>query len=633
MRLTGVHIRNFRCLTDLQLNFDDVTVLVGANSTGKSTALHALRWLFEGGSLDDEDIAGCQTGAVVSVGATFKEFTDADRDALGSYVLGDEATFWRTWSSAEGEKLTGRGRAYPPFEHVRQQAKALEKRKAYNELRAAQPDLALPTATSQQAVEDAMKAWEDAHPDHLEESRVSATHLFGFTGGSRLNGRFDLVLVPAVSDPTVETRDARGTLLRQLLDRAMGDQAALQERLQELEETVSSQMHEIVVAEGGEALSDLSESVSKELARLIPSGEVSLEARPPTFRVPDLTVDLRVTEGGLQTGVSRQGQGFQRALLIAVVQQLGALRPAKSSVGDTTPTSTSPEPPALFLALEEPELYQHPLQARHFAATLAGLASAGAGAIQVAYATHSEHFVDPARYDRLRRFRRRSNTEWPVGEVTQATIAGVADRLAGIVASDEVATRTRVTLRRQLAEAIFARGVVLVEGHADAGFIQGIGDRDGGLDADGIAVVAGLGKTNLPIPWAILAELGLPTFVVFDGDAGRATRLRDQGKVDEADQATIDVARENRKLLQILGATPEDNPRTTVAAAYAVFSDHLESEASLWPGYIEELDRCKVQLADWRGKSDDAYRHAAAGTVSDPPEVFTNVIRAIRGLA
>ena len=188
MRLSRVHIINFRCLTELQLELDDVTVFVGANSTGKSTVLHSLRWLFDGGPLDPEDVAGYQDGATVSVGATFVGFNDADRDALGSYLIGDEATFWRTWSAAEGEKLTGRGRAFPPFEEVRSVAQAMPKRKAYSDLRTARPELGLPAASNQQAVEDAMRAW-CAHPDESAGVARSATHLFGFTGGSRLTGR------------------------------------------------------------------------------------------------------------------------------------------------------------------------------------------------------------------------------------------------------------------------------------------------------------------------------------------------------------------------------------------------------------------------------------------------------------
>jgi hypothetical protein len=624
MRLARAHIVNFRCLSDLKIEFDDVTVLVGANSTGKSTALHALRWFFEGGTLEPEDLAGCQPDVTASVSVTFTDFTTADKEALGSYVVGKEATFWRTYSAAQSEKLTGRGQAYPAFEEVRKYTKAMDKRKVYNELRTQHPELGLPTAASQQAVDDAMKAWENDHPGHLEESRVSATHLFGFTGGSRLNGRFDFVLVPAVSDPEAETRDGRGTLLRQLLDRAVGDQIALNQRLKELEENTIGQMHEIMVSEGGAALQNLAQDISVELARLVPAGEVILEARPPAIRLPSLGVDLRVAEGGLETAVGRQGHGFQRALLIAIVQQLAAVRP----LSDDDNNVASRDRPALFLALEEPELYQHPLQARHFAASLAGLVAADS--IQVAYATHSEHFIDPARYERLRRFQRRANTQWPVGEVTQATIAGVTRRLADIINPNEVETRIRITLRRQLAEAVFARAVLIVEGYSDAGFFQGIADRDGGLDADGIAVVVARGKTSLLIPQAILEELAVPTFVVFDGDAGRVGRLRQQDRTAQATQVEAEVPRENEKLLRGLGATPVDYPQTDVTTQYAVFHDNLESETNMWDGYSEQRDRHKAEFGDWRGKSEDVYRFAAATTATDPPEVFLKIIQAVR---
>ena len=471
-----------------------------------------------------------------------------------------------------------------------------------------------------------MKAWEVDHPDDLEESRISATHLFGFTGGSRLNGRFDFVLVPAVSDPEAETRDGRGTLLRQLLDRAVGDQLTLNERLKELEENMIGQMHEIMVSEGGVALRDLAKNISVELARLVPAGEVILESRPPAIRLPGLNVDLRVAEGGLETAVGRQGHGFQRALMIAIVQQLAAVRPLPND-----DNVASQDRPALFLALEEPELYQHPLQARHFAASLNELVAADS--IQVAYATHSEHFIDPARYERLRRFQRRANTEWPIGEVTQATIAGVTRRLAGVINPDEVETRIRITLRRQLAEAVFARAVLIVEGYSDAGFLQGIADRDGGLDADGIAIVVGRGKTSLLIPRAILEELAVPTFVIFDGDAGRGGRLRKQGKATQATQAETEVRRENEMLLRGLGVTPQAQPLTTVESHYAVFHDNLESETDMWEGYSEQRDRHKTEFGDWRGKSEDVYRYAAATTATDPPKVFLKIIQGVRAQA
>lgn len=634
MRLARAHIVNFRCLRDLNISFDEVTVLVGANSTGKSSVLHALDWFFRGGPLSSEDVHGHQQGERVTVGVSFTDFDEADRDALGAYVLGDEATFWRTWSAEGGEKLTGKGRAYPPFVAVREHARATEKRKTYNELRDAQPELGLPKANSAAAVDEALVQWEAEHPDRLEDGRTDATHLFGFTGQARLASRMDFVLVPAVADPDAETQDARGTLLRQLLDRALGEQSPMRERLDTLQERVSSEIAEIMTAEGGAALEGLSGAVTAQLAELVPGSEVLLSARPPDVKMPSLTVDVRVIDEGLDTAVGRQGHGFQRALLIAVVQQLAALASTpEHGLGDDQ-LELAPSPPALVLALEEPELYQHPVQARHFAATLASLVERAGAKVQVAYATHSEHFVDPSHYERLRRFRRRAGAAWPESQVTQATVERVVDRLKEAYTREQIPLRVRMTLRRQLAEAVFAKAVVLVEGDSDVGVLQGLGDRSVGLDALGVAVVGCHGKRQLLIPWAILTELGVPCYAVFDGDAGLGDRMRAFGR-DDADVAAEErkVPRENELVLRTLGLAPAESEGTQVDERHTVFADRLETELSAWEGFHDAVERFKADHGDFRGKPDDAYRHAAGSVATDPPAVLQELVARIRKLA
>jgi hypothetical protein len=638
MRITRMHIVNFRCLRELKLAFEDVTVLVGANGAGKSTVLHALAWFFDGGSLTTEDVSGHQPGEQVSVGVTFADFDEDDREALGSYVLSDEATFWRTWSDAGGEKLTGKGRAFAPFEKVRSQEGANPTRAAYNELREAQPDLGLPKIRSVQEVHDAMMDWESRHPDDLTEARRDATHLFGFAGRARLARRLDFVLVPAILDPEAQTQDARGTLLRQLLDRALGEQSAMRARLAELETQVSDDLERIMVDEGGEALSNLAAGVTEQLARLVSGGEVLLAARPPAVKVPNLAVDLRIADDGLETAVGRQGHGFQRALVIAVVQQLaiqqasdaGPVEDGEARSGDQPST---PSAPALFLALEEPELYQHPLQARHFAATLSALGDQAGATVQVAYATHSEHFVDPGSYHRLRRFRRRPGSEWPESGVTRATVDRVVERLDGVYDADQIALRVRLTLRRQVAEAVFAKAAILTEGDSDVGFLQGLADRHEGLDALGIAVVNGHGKPQLLIPWAILSELGVPAYVVFDGDAGKGDRMRLGGKsASDVTAAEAQTQRENELILKTLGADPVPKPDTVVTENFAVFADRLETEATAWPGFDEAVTKAAEEYGDWRAKSDDAYRHAASTVEADPPQVFADLLDRVRDL-
>lgn len=622
MRLASVRIQNYRCLHDIELVIDDLTVLIGANGTGKSSVLRALRWFFEGGPLEPDDVCGQDPDSTVSVSATFTQFSQADREALGSYAAGDSATFWRTWSQEHGEKLTGRGLAYPPFERVREHTRASDLRQAYLRLREEDASLGLPGVRSADAAREVMKEWESRNDDRLEQATSSATHLFGVAGQPKLAGRFDYVFVPAVTDAEQQTQDARGTLLQQLLTRSTADRNRADERLKVLRDRMAEEVGEVVREEHEAALEELSGRVTSALSAYVSAGSVTLEARPPELKVPPLQVGMRVADGGVETDVGRQGHGFQRALIMAAVQELARVEEA----GDA---------PALFLSIEEPELYQHPTQARHFARTLAKLTRRGEGGIQVAYATHSEHFIDPSRYERLRRLRKRSfGGSHPVTEVSSAAASAVADRLEEFFPPDQIAGKIAITLRRTLAEAVFAHAVLLVEGQSDDAFFSGVADREGGFDALGIAVVSAGSKSRLAMYWAILAELGVPTFVVFDGDGVQEARLRAKGRRESDIRSTTESsARWNRNLLELLGAPAEDWPGTTVRASYATFHDCLETELKDgWPQMLERIQILADESGDRREKPDDLYRQAAFDTEGEVPGFAAEVLTAVKSL-
>lgn len=622
MRIEKVSIENYRCLHHLDLEIDDLTVLIGANSTGKSSVLRALRWFFDGGDLEPEDVCGMRPEATVSVGVTFGDLTTEDREALAPYGEGESATFLRTWSVEDGGKITGWAMAYPPFEEVRKHEKAADLKKAYGQLRTESPDLGLPSAGSRDAVTEAMLAWEAKNPSDLEPATSSATHLFGFAGQPKLRRRFDYVFVPAVSDAEEQTRHARGTLMQQVVSRSVADRPGVQERLKDIHRDASERVDAVLREEHGNALRELSERFTGALQEYVPTGSVSFVPQTPEVKMPEMQVGLRVTDGGLETGIGRQGHGFQRALLMTAVQELARV----ADGGDA---------PSLFLAVEEPELYQHPAQARHFASTLAGLPRAGAGAIQVAYATHSEHFVDPVRYERLRRFRKETGVlSSPTAEVTSATVEGVVRRLAGIVSDFQVPKKVAITMRRTLSEAVFGHAVLLVEGRTDAALLRGVADREGGFDAMGVAVVQVGGKTNLAVAFAILEELGVPSYLVFDGDRGVERR----GNRDGKDPAQVrsdknNAARWNGTLLGLVGSPQEDWPNSGVYARYAVFGDHLEEEiVRNWPDVAELAERLASDPGEWRPKSEDCYRQAAREVEGEVPAFAAQIVAAVKRL-
>lgn len=621
LRISKVKIENFRCLENVELAVDDLTVLIGANGTGKSSVLRALRWFFDGGELDTWDVCGQMPDIQIVVGVTFRDLTPADREQLGSYATEETATFWRTWSAEEGEKLTGRALAYAPFEKVRGLGTATERKKAYSELRREEPTLEPPSANSGAAAEQAMRDWESSNPDELTLATTSATHLFGFRGQPRLAGRFDYVFVPAVSDAEEQTRHARGTLLQQVMSRSLTNQDQVEDRLKEIHSETTERVDGVLREEHGEKLDELSERFTSALREYVPTGSVTFEPQPPEMKMPPMQVGLRVADGEFETDVGRQGHGFQRALLMAAVQELSR-------------AEDSGDPPALFLAIEEPELYQHPTQARHFARTLSELPRSGQGAIQIGYATHNEHFVDPSRYECLRRFQKKVGgaTRYPTAEISMATTDGIAQELSNIMDIEQVPRRISITLQRTLSEAVFAHAVVLVEGRTDEALLRGVADREGGFDAMGVAIIDAQGKMQLSTSWAILKHLGIPTFLIFDGDKGVEARGRSQGKSEKNIASDIaNVTRWNQNLLSLLELQEEDWPATRVRSQHAIFEDTLEDELKrAWPEMFSLSERIKDEGGEWRPKSEDCYRQAARDCEGEIPRSLADILTAVK---
>ena len=81
MKLTSVHVKNYRCLADVSVDMTDLTVLLGPNSAGKSSLLHALDFFFKGRELEPADVFGGRD-ATISVECAFDDLNDADRGAL-----------------------------------------------------------------------------------------------------------------------------------------------------------------------------------------------------------------------------------------------------------------------------------------------------------------------------------------------------------------------------------------------------------------------------------------------------------------------------------------------------------------------------------------------------------------------
>lgn len=623
MRIKSVRIRNFRSLKDVEIAFDSVTTLIGPNGVGKSTVLRALDWFFNsgrGGELSDRD---CSFGAIdqeIEVRVTFSYVTPKDREALGKYAPTDAETFtaWKTHKVDGTEALSANSRSYPPFAEIRSKGSAADKKEAYNQLRSDESLLQLPAWTNQGAAEESMTTWEAANTDKLAESPSDLqTNFFGFNSNGKMSGLFDFVLVTGDLRASEEAQDSRASIIGRILERSV-DRAAADEEIKRIVDESRAAQQKIYAEKFGGQLETITERLNGVVSLYSPSRSVQIVPTEVDLKAPRTTFNVSVLDGVTETAVDGQGHGFQRTLLISALQVL-----AESTAADTEGV--------ICLAIEEPELFQHPTQAQAFARVLRSLADDPGKRMQVAYATHSPYFLEARHFDQIRRLVRRPG-EQPVAEVYAATSDEVKQKLAGVVSPKAVDSQLDALTTGQLASALFATRALVVEGTTDAAVFYGVEDRGPAparLESAGIAVVPAGGKDSLPLTHAVLTSLGIPVYCVFDSDSGCEGPECEKGKKYPATNGErTQRAKSNSKLLKYFGLPVEDFPSQAVGDKVAILADDLEALLQAeWPEWVTACVSDQESAGIDLKKNQFAYRAATAKAGGAVPQVLLEILK------
>lgn len=626
MKIQSVRIKNFRALKDVAIPFDSVTTFIGPNGAGKSTVLRALDWFFNGkpGSLTERDCSFGATNEDIEVQVTFNGLTEKDREALGKYAPEGVSTFtaWKRRLSADGsDVLSANAKGFPEFNAIKAAGSATAKKEQYAELRRNRPDLDLPAANTGPAVEQAMTTWEASHTEQLVDAPESLqTNFFGFNSGGKMSGLFDYVLVTADLRASEESVDGKSSIIGRILERSVDRSAADEEIAKIVEESRAKQQH-VYEEKFKEQLDAITTQLNGVVKAYAPGRVVTVSPAEVELKAPRTTFNVAVLDGSTATAVDRQGHGFQRTLLISALQLL-----AESG-------SASAEG-VICLAIEEPELFQHPIQAQAFAKVLRSLAEDAGKRIQVAYATHSPYFLESRHFDQVRRLTR-SSDETPVVSVHYATVAEVKAKLQGTVDADVVDRRLDHNVADQLSIALFASRAFLVEGPTESAVFYGIGDRasPGSLETAGISIVSLSGKTSIPLAHAILTCIGVPVYALFDADCGFEARAKAngkaQGKIDEERASHVAA---NRMVLKYFGRPEEDFPSAVVAEEVAIFEDHLEAFLSAqWAEWGAACKAVEAAAGISLAKNQLAYRKATLQADGPVPEVLMQILAKAEG--
>lgn len=636
MFIEKVRIKNFRCLENVEVDFGEITTFVGPNGAGKSTVLRALEWFFNGdkGDLNDSDVySGAKADdREIRVSVTFGDLSCKDREVLTDlYAPAGASTFTATRNWVDGAvKTTGMGKMYPGFQEIRQETGKVAKKALYSAYSAAHPDFELTSVSKGDDVEAALRVWESNNLALLVDTpNEEAGHLFGFNGKNKMSNLYDFVFVTADLRASEQSIEGQKTVLGRILERSL-DRVGADDALEKLTSQYSERQAEINKEFFEEQLKVLGSALTAEVEAFTLGRRIQLTAKSPDLTPSKTKIELAIADNLTETSIDRQGHGFQRALLISALKLLAEGGRAEESGSVIT------------LAIEEPELFQHPTQARVFAEVLRSLAEDSGKGIQVTYATHNPIFVNAQHFDEVRRVSRKSASpvDHPQVHVAQASQAQIEKKVETFCQTTALRSKWEQVCTVNLAEAIFAEAVVLVEGDTDREVINGFSGRSDqrSLARDGISVAEVHGKENFFVPHAILTTLGIPCIVVFDNDSGEPERVRIK-KSAKPDVEVLVKAAETKntvahhKILLYFGLPENDMPSGKQSDWLFAFEDRLETVlAEEWEDWQKTVDAVVDSGRGVAVKNAATYGLAAKSSVADCGPSFTEVMKMARAL-
>ena len=388
MLIQIVHVKNFRSILDESLTCDSLTALVGRNGSGKSSFLMALELFYDPTArVTSEDFYDEDVTQDIEIAVTYSDLNEEARDLFSAYIDNSTLTVDRVFTDpkfGKGGTYHGMRLQNLEFVDVRNAGGARDVRSRYNEIRQKTIYKSLPAVTSADLARKQLAEWETQNPDKCRPMRDDG-QFFGFTQvGQGYLGRFTkFIHVPAVRDAQEDATEKRGSSVTEIMDLVVRSALSRREDVQDFKQRTQSQYQEVMNPTNLTELGTLANDLSETLQSYVPDANVRLQwSDLSEIPIPMPQAEVRLLEDEYESKVERTGHGLQRAFIITMLQHLDAVRyhePVSESgsaeVTESESKSVSPKLPNLVLAIEEPELYQHPSRQRHLASVLLNLAT------------------------------------------------------------------------------------------------------------------------------------------------------------------------------------------------------------------------------------------------------------------
>jgi putative ATP-dependent endonuclease of the OLD family len=634
MIIKSMNVRNFRSILDETLDFDNLTALVGANGSGKSSFLHSLE-LFQAKQpkISPDDFHNKNTENEIIFSITFTNLSDDAKTQFSKYVQNDELTVERVFTFTEGKisnTYHGSTLQSPDFLKFRSFTNATTAKPEYVTLKQKAEYTSFPNWTSFEQAKNTLNDWENAHPDKCERIRDDG-QFFGFNDVALgyLGKHIKLLYIPAVRDASLDATEGKNSVLADLINIVIKNELMQKEEIQTLEKEFKAKYAQFLDADSLKEISTLSKSLTDTLNNYAPNTEIDLSwVAPKEFQIPFPSAIANLVEDGYSATVDRTGHGLQRVFIMTLLQYLTTIND-KSSVG-TEPSNF----PTLVLIIEEPELYQHPNRQRHLSEICLALSECEVigvtSKIQIVYSTHSPHFVGLDRINQIRLLKKMTHADGQpkITTISSTSILKLVEELSQYhgdkFTEANIVPRLHMIRTPWINEGFFSKCVVLVEGGSDRATILGAAKAlKINLEGEGISVIPCFGKGNLDHIAIIFKQLKIPTYVIWDNDRGNDSAIS-----------------KNKLLLKLFDEEESDFP-SHVKSDHACIEGNLETMLKDEMGGDMYEDMLKINMTEYDLDKSDAIKNPTVlktmledleNSGGEIPETLKQILRNVREL-
>lgn len=534
VRIKSIYISNYKSYDDkgVEINFNNITGFVGANSTGKSNVLKAIDLFYRNSKIEEIDFHNKNTEKDIIIDITFSGCGKIDRIEEALLINKDELKLRRTikWNEDKGQaewvkqlipicvwKYKG---SIPELELFPKQKLNISKVRSFNsceEGRAFYEAIgAIDAAESVNDFYDLLKRYffniykEDKWNEYFEFVELPSIEkykdLVSFVNTYIIEKLPEYIYLPIEQTISDELVSKRGTRLEYIFSKLMqytkSENVRRQRHIDVIEkkienyyknfydkkiDTLNNALNDAYVNWG---ISNSKLSINREMLNLN-------EMLEPSIKL--------MADDGFHSEISTKGTGEQRLAIFRFLQTYADFIGSAKNVN-------------VILAIDEPELYLHPPYKRALYSMFRKLEKT----FQIIYTTHDPIFVSLEYFDEIRIIRKKEELNSYISFVDWDKLSRFSNKIPEFKARNSKLSKRQVLFNKchsEQNEGFFASKIILVEGNTEIYSLPIYFEELGfDINLENISLIASDGVESLKILYVIFTLFGIPTYVIFDGD-------------------------------------------------------------------------------------------------------------------